>query len=169
MSTLARVRRLIPLLAAAALLAGCGSSSHKAATTTAAQRPTPPGTVLYEGAAWAVSVSGTKATAYHLAGGAWRPDRTGKVKIEILGPKPNSKGNAKIPQVAFQATATSPLVDSALWVDGTELLTKGGGLNPNQGTVYGASNTPLKKGVHVAVAYARTASHATAVAWVFRV
>lgn len=169
MSTLARVRRLLPLLAAAALLAGCGSSANKAATTTTTQRPSPPGTVLYEGAAWAVSISGTKATAFHYAGGVWRPDRADKVKLEILGPKPGSKGNAAIPQVAFQATATAPLVDSALWVDGTELLTKGGGLNPDQGTVYGAPDTSLKKGLHVAVAYGRTAHHATAVAWTFRV
>jgi hypothetical protein len=169
MSTLARVRRLLPLLVAVALLAACGSSPKPTTTTTAAKRPVPPGTVLYEGAAWAVAVSGPKATAYHLVGGAWRPDRTGQVKIDILGPKPSSKGNAATPQVAFEMTGKSALIDSALWVDGAELLTKGGGLGPDQGTVYGAPNAPLKKGLHVAVAYGRTATHATAVAWVFRV
>ncbi len=65
--------------------------------------------------------------------------------------------------------ATSPLVESGLWVDGTELLEKGGGLAPNRGTIYGAPSAPLSAGKHVAVAYGRTADHATAVAWSFRV
>ena len=149
------------------VLSACGSSSKPTTTTTAAA-PKPPGRVLYEGAEWAVSTSGGKATAYHLVGNTWVADRSGKVKIDILGPKPGSK-SAAIPQLAFQLAATAPLVDSALWVDGTEILTKGGGLTPDKGTIYGAPGKALGKGKHVVVAYGRTATHGTAVAWVFNV
>lgn len=159
--------RRLGLLGLVLLLAACGSS-HKAATTTTTPATLPPGDVLYEGAAWAVAQNGHTATAYRLVEGRWLPDRSGKVKIDILGPKPGSTA-AAIPQVAFQLSATAPLVDSALWVDGTELLTKGGGLTPDKGTIYGAPAKSLAKGEHVAVAYGRTAGHGTAVAWAFHV
>jgi hypothetical protein len=48
-------------------------------------------------------------------------------------------------------------------------VVKGGGLTATKGTIYGAPGAPLTKGTHVAVAYARTDEHATAVAWSFRV
>jgi hypothetical protein len=56
-----------------------------------------------------------------------------------------------------------------LWVDGVELLEKGGGLAPTKGTIYGAPAAPLTKGKHTAIAYARTGTHALAVAWTFSV
>lgn len=159
--------RRLALLGLVLLLAACGSSK-KATTTTVAAPPLPPGHVLYEGSAWSVAQAGDKATAYHLVGNRWVADRSGVVKVEILGPKPGSKA-AAIPQLAFQLTGNAPLVDSALWVDGTEVLTKGGGLTPDKGTIYGAPAKALKRGEHVVVAYGRTATHGTAVAWVFRV
>jgi hypothetical protein len=161
------MRRLLvlPLVFA---LAACGGSKHAATTTTQAP-PRPPGAdVVYEGSAWSVSVTGTKATAYHLVGNVWRPDRSGEPHLDILGPKPGSTV-ASIPQVAFQVTAKTDLVDTAMWVDGVEVLGKGGGLTPKRGTIYGALQTKLKPGTHVAVAFGRTATHAAAVAWVFHV
>ena len=59
-------------------------------------------------------------------------------------------------------------VETALWLDGTELAEKGGG-SPTRGTIYGAAARELPAGMHVAVGYARTATTGTAVAWVFRV
>jgi hypothetical protein len=56
-----------------------------------------------------------------------------------------------------------------MWVDGEELVVKGGGLRPERGTIYGAPGGALAPGKHVAVAYGRTATHATAVAWTFTV
>ncbi len=168
MSTLAAVR-WIALAAFVAVLAGCGSSSKTAVTTatTAALPPRPgPGKVLYQGGEWAVVVSGANARALRLSGGRWRPDTSGLVKVAILGPRGVA---AATPQVAAELSAHTPLVQSALWVDGTELLEKGGGLTPTRGTIYGAPNAPLAKGKHVAVAYARTAGHGTAVAWSFLV
>jgi hypothetical protein len=87
------------------------------------------------------------------------------VKVELLGPHGVQPPTT---QVAAQLTAPSRLVESGLWVDGVELLEKGGGLTPNRGTIYGATNN-LARGKHVVVAYARTANAATAVARSFQV
>ena len=48
-------------------------------------------------------------------------------------------------------------------------LEKGGGLTPTKGTIYGAPASPLARGKHTAIAYARTATHAYALAWTFSV
>jgi hypothetical protein len=158
----------LPLLVLLALLAaGCGSSGgeHAATATPAIARPGP-GRILYEGGAWAVVLRGTHALALHLADGVWRPDTTGKVRIAILGPKARS---AAMPQVAAEFRAPSAFVEEGLWVDGKELLEKGGGLTPRRVTVYGAPDHRLRRGRHVAVAYGRTTTHGSAVAWTFTV
>jgi hypothetical protein len=153
----------IALALSVAVLAGCGGSSKSVLTTTGPAKPGP-GRVLYQGGGWAVTVSGSDASAQHLVGRTWRADRSGRVKISILGPHGTAPAT---PQVAVELSAPAPLVQSALWVDGTELLEKGGGLTPKRGTIYGAPGQPLAPGRHVAVAYARTAVQATAVAWTF--
>jgi hypothetical protein len=165
MTTLPPVRR-IALVLFVAVLAGCGSSSKTSVTTTVAAPKPGPGKVLYRNGDWAVVLSGGTARALHLAAGSWQPDTTGLVKVSILGPLGTA---AARPQVAAELSANAPLVESGLWVDGVELLAKGGGLKPNRGTIYGAPDGALAPGKHVAVAYARTADHATAVAWSFRV
>jgi hypothetical protein len=163
------VKRVL-LLATVAALAGCGGSSKQAATTSTATTPWPPGpgTVLYAGGPWAVVLHGGTATAYHLVGQTWHPDRSGRVKIDILGPKPGETVTST-PQIAIQMTATTPLIESGLWVDGTELEVKGGGIKPEQGTIYGAPAAKLAPGVHTAVGYGRTDATGTAVAWRFTV
>jgi hypothetical protein len=162
------VRRLAPL-ALVAVLAACGSSKHAVETTTAAVPKPGPGEVVYQGLQWSVVLDHGKAKALRLLNGTWSPDTSKAVHIAILGPKPNSKQNPATPQVAAELTGNTPLVESALWVDGQELLEKGGGLQPKRGTIYGAPARALAPGTHVAVAYARTATHAAAVAWTFRV
>jgi hypothetical protein len=162
------VAKLVPLLALALIATACGSSSSSPSTTSQPAAPGP-GQVVYQGSAWAVVIDHGKAVAEHLVGGAWRPDTSGAVTVSILGPKPGSKGNPRIPQVAAELTAKSDLAESALWVDGVELLEKGGGLSPTRGTLYGAPATPLARGKHTAIAYGRTATHGTAVAWTFSV
>ena len=143
------------------LPAGCGSSAKKDASPG-------PGTVIYQGSEWAVVLDHGKAHAQHLVDGEWRTDSSTAVRLSILGPKPGSKQPA-IPQVAVEMRGDQALAESALWVDGVEVLEKGGGLTPKRGTIYGAPASPLAAGEHTAVAYARTAMHATAVAWTFRV
>lgn len=150
-------------------LAGCGGSSSRTTTaSTTAASPPGPGATLYAGGDWAVVLDGARATAFHRLGGSWHPDTTGAVDVRILGPKPGSSA-AATPQVAAELSAAKPLIESGLWVDGRELAVKGGGLRPTRGTIYGAPGRPLARGRHQAVAYARTAGHATAVAWSFRV
>ena len=157
--------KLTCLLGLAVIAVGCGSSAAKQSGS-----PTPgPGQVVYQGTEWAVVIDGGKASAQHLVGDAWRPARQGTVKIRVLGPKPGSEGNPNIPQVAAALSAGDDLAESALWVDGVELLEKGGGLTPTKGTIYGAPAAPLAKGRHTAIAYARTGTHAFAVAWTFSV
>jgi hypothetical protein len=151
------VARCALVVVLALTLAGCGSSKTSA----------PPGDPVFQGSEWAVSLDGGKATAYRLVDGEWQPDTSGAVKVEVLGPKPGSQAPAT-PQVAIEMRAPTALVESALWVDGTELLEKGGG-SPTRGTIYGAPAAPLAPGEHTAVAYARTGASATAVAWTFRV
>ena len=161
--------RRIALLLAAVALAGCGGSSKSSAPTTAPSVPAPGAAkVLFQSGGWAVVVDGETAHALHLVGRRWQKDASGKVKISILGPTPKSSA-AAIPQVAAELSSGIALADSALWVDGIEVNTKGGGLTPNRGTIYGAPAKALKRGTHVAVAYGRTATHATAVAWSFHV
>jgi hypothetical protein len=166
------VRRLLLLLPLGLALAACGGGSKHAATTTTAVPP-PAGAVgtgaktLYQGGKWSVVIAGSKATVLHLRGNRWGPDRSGSVKVEILGPQPGQKVDP-IPQVAAQITSPTDLVESGLWVDGKELLEKGGG-SPTRGTIYGAPETKLKAGPHLAVAYGRTATTGTAVAWRFTV
>jgi hypothetical protein len=161
------------LVLAAAALAGCGgSTSSNDGGETETQTVAGPaeaaggGTTLYRGGPWAVVVHGTTAVALHFAGGAWHPDRTGRVKVTFLGPHPLDSAR---PQVAAELKAPGRLVESGMWLDGTELVAKGGGLSPTRGTIYGAPDRTLAPGRHLVVAYARTAAAATAVARSFRV
>lgn len=168
------MRRLLPLGLAAVALAGCGGGgSHSAATTTApppspARLLGPGGRTLYHGGDWAVVVRGHKAVAAHLVGGAWKADRTRRVKVDVLGPRPGTAA-ARLPQVAVELRAPTRFVETGLWVDGRELLAKGGGLRPTDVTIYGAPDRPLARGTHVAVGYGRTRTTGTALAWTFRV
>jgi hypothetical protein len=166
------MRRSI-LLLLVLVAAGCGSSKGGAPTTTAATRTVaspatavPGSRVLYTGGDWGVVVAGSQAVAVHLVDGQWHTDRTGRVRIEILGPEPGGRA-AALPQIAAQLTAPAPgLVESGLWVDGVPLTVKGGG-SPRRATIYGAPAKPLRAGKHTAVAYGRTSGTGTARAWVF--
>jgi hypothetical protein len=168
-ATLRAVRRtavLIALLIGLLVLAGCGSShAGDAGTTTTASAPPGPGRTLYAGGPWAVVLDGTRATAFHEVRGAWHAERSGSVRIRILGPRGTAP---RVAQIAAEISAHEPLVESGLWVDGTEVPVKGGG-SETKGTIYGALGKPLAQGRHVAVAYGRSDRHATAVAWSFRV
>ncbi|HEX6762098.1 MAG TPA: hypothetical protein VF094_04795 [Gaiellaceae bacterium] len=162
----------LSFLASVLVLAACGSSKNAApppATTTAAPPPSsavPGSTGLYAGGNWGVVLVDGRATAVHLTNGAWRTDTSGRVEITVLGPRPGSLAPRR-PQIAAGLRAPAPMVESGLWVDGQELVAKGGG-TPTNGTIYGAPAKPLRAGKHVAVAYARTDTTGTARAWSFR-
>jgi hypothetical protein len=164
------VRKLL-LLPAVLLVAGCGASKGAAPVTTTTPVSSPlsalPGShVLYFSGGWAVLQKGARAVAAHKVGRRWRADGSGRVSIEILGPRPGRTA-PRLPQVAAQLSSESALVESGLWVDGKELVVKGGG-SPTLATIYGAPAHALRPGRHVAVAYARSDRTGTARAWVFR-
>jgi hypothetical protein len=165
------VRRL-PFLLAVLVLAACGSSKGAPPPATTATTPPPPSsavpgsTGLYAGGNWAVVLANGRAIAVRLRNGTWHTDTSGRVKIAILGPKPGSVAPS-LPQVAAELHAPKPLVESGLWVDGKELVVKGGG-TPTRATIYGAPGADLAPGRHVAVAYGRTDSTGSARAWSFK-
>ena len=164
------MRLALPLLAVTLVLVGCGAFSRRTTTTVVLTGPAAAvgtgSTTLYRSSdGWAVVRQGSKAIALHLVHGKWRRDRTGAVRIDILGPLRRA---ARQPQVAAQFSAKSDLVETGLWVDGVDLLVKGGG-TAQKATIYGTTSKPLRRGRHVAVAYGRTGTSANAVAWTFRV
>jgi hypothetical protein len=176
----------VALLLAVAALAGCGGSKTTSTTTTAPAAPNPANAMralivkepalagkvqtLFESSGWALvqSTAPGKANAvvFRLIGSRWVPDRTGSVKLSILGPQPGALATTT-PQLAIQFTGKTPFVESAIWVDGTEIPVNGAG-SPRRGTIYGQPASKLKVGEHFAVGYARTALTGSAVAWVFK-
>jgi hypothetical protein len=141
--------------------AGCGSSKPKGPESVLGKGAT----AIYQTPNWAVVVKGSDAVAVHRVNKKWQADRSGIVKVEILGPNIPQQPNT---QVAAQLISKTDLVESDLWIDGVEVPVKGGG-TPTRGTIYGALDAPLYPGKHLLVAYARTADHATAVSRVFKV
>lgn len=159
--------RRLAALALVLPLAACGSR-HAAPKVPATPAHLLGGgaTVLYSGGDWAVVTKGTTAVAAHLVRGVWTADRSGLVKLDILAPQGKA---TPTPQVAVEMKAPSHLIEEGLWVDGVELVEKGGGLRPQDITVYGSPDGKLKPGRHTAIAYGRTDTHGSAVAWTFTV
>lgn len=159
-----RAALLVPLLL---LASACGT---KTSTSGLPKVPSivlgPGGKTLYNGGDWAVVTRGSRVAVAQLVAGGWKIDTSGKVKITILGPKRTA---STTPQVAAEFKAPAHLVETGLWIDGKELLEKGGGLTPTDVTIYGASDRKLAKGTHVAIAYGRTATSGAAVRWTFHV
>ncbi len=162
------MRRTLLLIPLVLLASACGTKTVKTTSgpPSAAVVLGSGAHALYAGGGWAVVTRGSKVVVAHLVGNTWKIDTNGKVKISILAPKGTA---ASIPQVAAELKAPSALIEDALWVDGQELLEKGGGLKPSNITIYGAPDKKLAKGTHVAIAYGRTATSGTAVRRTFRV
>ena len=175
------MKRFVLIAAGVVALSGCGGSNPKNA---------PPGpdpaqamhalivkdpklagkvTTLLDAGSWSVVQSvGAKdahAIVFRLVGNKWIPDRSGRVQIEIVGPKPGTSAPAR-PQVAVQFASKTPIAASAIWVDAAQLSTKQQG-SSRQGTIQGATSFDLKPGRHVAVGYARTDKSGNAIAWIF--
>ena len=165
MSNVPPVRRLAVLLLVVPL-AACGSRHAAPKVPASPAHLIPGGKALYTGGDWAVVTKGTTAIAAHLVHGAWTADRSGVVKLSILAPRGHA---TTTPQVAVEMKAPAHFVETGLWVDGVELVEKGGGLKPEDVTIYGAPDGKLKPGTHTAIAYGRTDTHGTAVAWTFTV
>jgi len=169
-----RLPVLVVIAVSVAALAGCGGSSSAPTTVTTTTEAAGPGPetllgagarTLYAGGDWAVVVRGARVVVAHRIGGRWLLDQTHAVRIDILGPHGVV---APVSQAAVELRAARPLVESGLWVDGRELDVKGGGLEPNRGTIY-AATPKLAPGRHRAVGYGRTDAGGGAVTWTFTV
>jgi hypothetical protein len=164
------MKRLAPLALLPLVLASCGGGGGTAAppaTTVDAGPASLLGSgarALYAGGDWAVVEKGARVRVAHRVAGRWVLQGSTNVVLEILGPRPGQRVGS-VSQVAFEAKAKQPLVETGIWVDGNELATKGGG-TPTEGSIYGG--TPkLAPGTHRAVAYARSDEAAAATTWTF--
>ena len=113
------------------------------------------------------ATAGAKAfgTALRLDGQEWSVELGGPVRIEAVRPEPGERVMRRT-QVAAEVKAGAPIEDAGLWLDGRALPARGGGLTNRAITMFADTGT-LEPGRHAAVAFAATASHATAYAWPF--
>jgi hypothetical protein len=102
------------------------------------------------------------------SGSRWLAEIGGPVQLRPLGPDPGSAVGT-IPQVAVELRAPRAIEDASLWVDGQPVDYKSGGPSTRYVSIYGAPAAPLEPGRHVAVAFARAGTTASAVAWPFTV
>jgi hypothetical protein len=108
------------------------------------------------------------AVALRRSGSRWLADIAGPVQLRPLGPEAGADA-AATPQVAVEAKAPHAIEEAALWIDGQPVDVKSGGPSTRYISVYGAPAEPLEPGRHVAVAFARAGTTASAVAWPFTV
>ena len=94
----------------------------------------------------------------------WKIETPGPIQIAILGPRPASSG--RVSQIAFEASAPAPIDDAIIFVDG-KLYPPNLAPSGKKATVYITLPKPLKRGVHIAVAYAFQGTNVSALAWSF--
>lgn len=113
------------------------------------------------------ATAGTEAfaTALRLDGQEWSVELGGPIRIEAVRPEPGERVTRRT-QVAAEVKAGAAIEDAGLWLDGRALPARGGGLTNRALTMFADTGT-LETGRHSAVAFAATASHATAYAWAF--
>ena len=144
-TTLAAVRWLA-LASVAAVLAGCGGSSKAVVDDGGAPRRQPgPGTSALPGRRL-----GGRPRRRHGARAA--PGRrqlaAGHERARSRSRSSGRSGTAAADRRRSPPSSSRRRRSSSrrLWVDGTELLEKGGGLTPTRGTIYGAPSAPLAHG-----------------------
>lgn len=99
-------------------------------------------------------------------GKAWKIETPGPVSIQVLGPRPGSRG--AVSQVAFQAGAPAAITDAVVFVDGKLYRpTLAYGPTKAVATVFASLPRPLARGTHIAVAYAEQGPNVSAQAWSF--
>lgn len=158
------MRAALPLLAAILLLAGCGGG---------ADGPTVPGAPAGAkvqsrdlGGGWSVAWTVVGGKGYAAVFHDGKPAKG--VRVTPIGPDPG-ESVGRIPQVAAGMKASAAIVDYSLFVDDQALDAKGGGLRPQDVTIYGAPASSLSPGPHVALAVARAGDSAGAAVWPFTV
>jgi hypothetical protein len=118
---------------------------------------------------WGLAAATKGAAAY---GSALRLDRRrwtvelgGPVRIESVRPEPGERVSGRT-QIAAEVKARAAIEDAGLWLNGSALPARGGGLTPKALTMF-ADSGHLASGRHSAVAFAATAGGAAVLAWTF--
>jgi hypothetical protein len=104
-------------------------------------------------------------TPLRLEGKDWKVELGGPIALEVLGPRPGSRG--PVGQVGVEVHTPGGVGDSLLYVDGSTLDARAYS-GPKGATVFANIPGLLRPGRHVAVAYADRGDSAAATAWTFR-
>jgi hypothetical protein len=107
------------------------------------------------------------AAALRLENGVWRVELGSPIEVEPLRPKPGERVLRRT-QLAAEVEAGTAIIEAGLWLDGIAFPSRGGGQSPSQLTMFGETST-LRRGWHSVVAFASTATNASARAWAFQV
>lgn len=100
--------------------------------------------------------------------GSWHITISGAVRLRAICPDPGDTVVDRT-QLAAEITANAPILEGGMWLDGLAFSTKAGGPHSRRITMWDEAPQPLKRGLHVVVAFASTATDATALAWTFSV
>jgi hypothetical protein len=110
------------------------------------------------------------ATALRLEDGAWKLELGGPVQLQALVPDPGEierRGTGA--QLAAGIVADAAVREGGLWIDGRSVPGKSGGTDDRNVTIFSDPVERLARGPHAVVAFASTASDASALAWMFTV
>lgn len=108
---------------------------------------------------------GAYATPLRQIDGKWYLEPTGTVKFIPATPDPELLSKDLTPSIGSELTANEPILESALWVDDTTLVSE---LAADELFIAGDVVEPLEKGWHTAVSFANTQSSAGANAFTFQ-
>lgn len=106
------------------------------------------------------------ATPLRLEGGTWKVELPGRLKIDVSGPPPGSKGKfAK--QIGVEVKGRSGGGTALLYLDGVTLFDPKIYSSPRTATVFAGLPNGVTPGRHTAVAFATSGNTAAATAWTF--
>ena len=118
---------------------------------------------------WGLAAATKGAAAYgsalRLDGRRWSVELGGPVRVESVRPEPGERVSGRT-QIAAEVKARTAIEDAGLWLNGSALPARGGGLTPKALTMF-ADSGDLAAGRHSAVAFAATAGGASVLAWTF--
>ncbi len=96
--------------------------------------------------------------------GEWKVELPGSLTIEVIGPRPGSRG--AVAQIGVEVHGGGAEGTAVLYADGVTLLSKAY-TGPRSATVFANLASRLTPGLHNAVAFATRGRNAAAIAWTF--
>lgn len=105
------------------------------------------------------------AGALRLEDDEWKLELLGPVTIEVLGPRPGSRGS--VGQIGVEVHGRGAEGNALLYLDGVSLVVRAA-VGPASATVFANLASRLAPGLHNAVAFASRGGNAAATAWTFR-